>query len=132
MLYYLTSFFENHLALTDIQFKYEIPDEIPDEFISAEFRHNLFCVLKEGINNSLKHSGATLIRLIFEYDMPVLKVLLIDNGKGIDNSKISEFRNGIKNMTKRIDSLGGNLEISNDETGGVKIAIQLTLKMTRK
>ncbi|HED05433.1 MAG TPA: hypothetical protein ENI61_01965, partial [Ignavibacteria bacterium] len=132
MLYYLTNFFENYLTLTTIQFKYKIPDEIPSVFVSAEFRHNIFCVIKEGINNSIKHSGASLIELIFEYNAPELNILLIDNGKGIDKNKIFEFRNGIKNMTKRIDLLGGNLEINNVDTGGVKLDIRLTLKMTQK
>ena len=132
MLFYVTNYFENHLELTEISFHYEIPDEIPDVFISADFRHNIFCVIKEGINNIIKHSGATKIDLIFEYVAEKLIIELKDNGKGIDENGKSKFGNGINNMRNRIKKLGGNIIISNSATGGVLIEIDVVIKMTQK
>lgn len=123
MLYYISNYFENHLALTDISFRVKIPEEIPGIFISAEVRHNIFSVIKEGINNSLKHSRASIIELIFNYAGNELSILLKDNGCGIDFSKIKEFSNGLSNMEKRINSIGGNIEIKKGSENGTEIRI---------
>lgn len=127
MLYYISNYFENHLSLTNISFRVQIPDEVPDSFISAEVRHNIFSVIKEGINNTLKHSGASAIELVFHYSNNRLAILLKDNGSGIDFGKITEFSNGIVNMKKRIHSIGGTIEIKNGAEKGAEIGIELLI-----
>ena len=127
MLYYISSYFQDHLSLTGISFKVKIPEEIPGTFISAEVRHNIFSVIKEGINNTLKHSGASILELVFKYDADQLSINLMDNGCGIDFKNISEFSNGISNMKKRMESIGGNIDIENKADGGVAIRIKIAI-----
>lgn len=127
MLYYISNYFSNHLSLTDISFRVQIPDELPGSFVSAEVRHNIFSVIKEGMNNTLKHSGASQIELIFSYTGGVLQIQLADNGRGINFGAVNEFNNGLNNMKKRMDSIGGNIEIRNGKKNGVEIIAVLKI-----
>lgn len=78
--------------------------------VKGEVRRNVFLVMKESLHNIVKHAEATQIEINFirEYQ---LKVTVRDNGKGFNKDDIRPFANGISNMTKRMEDIGGNLEI---------------------
>ena len=106
----------------------DIPEEMPDKFISAEVRHNIFLVIKEAVNNIVKHSGADKAKLSVQL-MGKNKIVfnLSDNGRGIDFDKIDNFRSGLVNMRKRIEDLGGFFDIQNLEDRGISIHFSLNI-----
>ena len=61
----------------------------------------------------LKHSKATGLRIEFKIDT-ALTIKIMDNGIGIDLQKIRQFGNGLKNIAKRIESIGGSYQIDNN------------------
>ena len=72
-------------------------------------RHNLFLVVKEALNNALKHSRATEISLGAKTDGRRIEIYLQDNGAGFDPAAVQSRgeRNGLENMRQRIEALGG-------------------------
>ena len=65
------------------------------------------------MNNVWKHSGASVITI----DIDVNHILLIqiaDNGKGIDMQNLRQFGNGLKNITRRMEGIGGTFVIKNN------------------
>jgi signal transduction histidine kinase len=119
---------EDYLSLAGIEVMLDIPEEMPDKFISAEVRHNIFLVIKEAVNNIVKHSGADKAKLsVLLTEKDKISFSLSDNGKGIDFDKIDKFRNGLQNMRKRIENLNGFFEMKNLEDMGISIHFSLNI-----
>jgi signal transduction histidine kinase len=95
---------------------------IVNKKIHGEVRRNIFMVIKEALHNVVKHAGASVVTIEFK-EQDILMVSIGDNGKGIDLQHIRPFANGIDNMKKRMDSIGGQIQFSGD--GGTLIIMQV-------
>ncbi|WP_462255334.1 sensor histidine kinase, partial [Ferruginibacter sp.] len=91
-----------------------IPDDLPNIVVSGEIRRNVFLVVKEALNNVLKHSKATEVNITLQRVPDGLKLFIQDNGVGIDFEKLRQFGNGLKNMKKRMDDIGILFSIENN------------------
>jgi len=127
-IYYFVQYIEEFLSSTAIEFVIAIPDAIPAYLLHAELRHNLYLVIKEAVNNIVKHSAADTVTLRAAINNSEFNLSLEDNGKGIEFSSVDQFSNGLKNMTKRIEDINGKLEIVNSTPTGTKITITVPLK----
>ena len=47
-------------------------------------RHEIYCIGREAVTNAFRHSRATRIEVQLEYGFRELRVLVRDNGCGID------------------------------------------------
>jgi signal transduction histidine kinase/ligand-binding sensor domain-containing protein len=113
----------------DICYEIQFPDDVPFIPLSNEQRRNLFLVAKEALNNALKHSGATEIKLMMKYESEMIHFYITDNGKGFDESKIKIASNGLRNMKKRMNDVGGNFNLTNSKAG---VSIHFWLKASVK
>ncbi|AFH50462.1 Putative periplasmic ligand-binding sensor domain protein [Ignavibacterium album JCM 16511] len=95
--------------------------------IPIDVKQNLYLILKEAFNNAIKHSRASLIQMSFETEDDFLKIILMDNGIGMDLNKIN-LGNGISNMNKRASAIGWNLEIDSKEGDGTAIVFSGKIK----
>ncbi len=60
----------------------ELPARIPAREVSAEKRHNVLLVVKEALNNIVKHAEARRIQLRVTLERDELHVMIDDDGKG--------------------------------------------------
>jgi signal transduction histidine kinase/ligand-binding sensor domain-containing protein len=100
-------------------------NDVPDKMIQGESRRNIFLVIKEALHNLAKHSQATESRLIFHFSIDQVKVEIIDNGKGFSKESIRPFANGLENMKKRIENVGGNLIIESAPGTHIRISVPI-------
>jgi len=105
---YSIDYFEN----TNVHCELDIPLTIPATEISGDKRRNIFLSLKETLNNVLKHSDASELSITIEINNN-LRIQVSDNGKGIDKENIRRFGNGLKNLAKRMEIIGGTFKIEN-------------------
>ena len=130
---YLSQFFLECFRLTPMRPRLEVADEFPEQPISPEARHHLFLAAKEAINNVIKHSGATEVRLTMAVVDGVFEVKLADNGRGFAvGPAAASNRQGLRNLRARIEELGAKLTILSEAGGGTKIAIAIPLAPNRK
>jgi signal transduction histidine kinase len=80
--------------------------EWKDININGEIRRNIFLVVKESIHNIVKHADASEVRIDMSCD-EWLEVIIADNGKGFDPHSIRPFANGLDNMKRRMEEIGG-------------------------
>ena len=106
-----------------------IPKDIENTFLPIKVKKNLYLVIKEALNNALKHSGATEISLNIGYNSGFLETRISDNGVGFDIPKSSEDLKGygLDNMRNRIHEVGGNFSIETD-SNGTSIFFSINLK----
>ena len=124
MIAYVRSYAAEFFDTTEIRCIVEHPDQLPSIEMSGEKRRNVFLCIKESLNNALKHSQATEVKIIFRIG-PHLVIQIIDNGVGVKTLNISEFSNGLTNMRKRMESIEGHFSIRNENGTNVTLSIPL-------
>lgn len=95
---------------------------------AAEVETTLYRVVQEGLNNVVKHAGATRVSLVLERRNGVVGAILEDDGRGFDveatlASPEKARRLGLRGMRERVALLGGELEIESATTLYVRIPV---------
>lgn len=114
---YIAEYAHQYLEGSNIECRVELPQEIEERYISEEKRRNIFMVVKEFLNNTVKHSGAKTVLVRLLQTSNGFALLLKDDGKGFAESDISQTGNGIKNMKQRVKDAGGSAAISSGPGG---------------
>ena len=110
---YIRSYALEYFEYTPINCRIHVPESIPEMELAGDRRRNLFLCVKETLNNGLKHSKASEISISFKFDED-LTIIIRDNGVGADFNQIRQFGNGLKNITKRMTSIGGTYDLENN------------------
>lgn len=124
LLAYLRNYIANFFEHTSIQCTIDFPEEIPAVTISAHIKHNLFLVIKESLNNIIKHAEATKVDVNFELSDHTFCFGIVDNGEGIADVKGRDFGNGLINMKNRMEAINGNFEIKSEMNKGTTIMLK--------
>ncbi len=82
------------------------------QFISM----NLLRIIQEGIANSVKHSQATNLDIVFNEQANMFELTISDNGKGFEAIQ-QEGHYGLKNIHSRIIELEGTFEVESSAEG---------------
>lgn len=101
----------------------KVPDQRP---VTSEVRHNITLAVKEALNNAVKHSGATEIIVRIEFNEPRLSISITDNGHGFDAAHAPQG-NGLKNMQRRMESIGGRGSVHSDAGGGTEVCFEVLI-----
>jgi signal transduction histidine kinase len=128
---YLTHVSEEFFSTTSIRCRLDIGESFPAVTLSSEVRHNLYLAFREALNNVAKHSGATEVWVRFKWEADSLHLLIEDNGRGFVQ-EASPVGEGLLNMRRRLEKIGGRFE-SLSQTGiGTTCRIWLPLKQETK
>lgn len=134
---YLGGFTQDFLSAAGIRCRLEVPLSLPPLPVTAEVRHNLFLAFKEAINNVVRHAGATEASVWFTLEPRRFILTLRDNGRGFQPSDEEArpssgsqsqsasvppvFGNGLINMRKRLEEIGGHCEIESRTGQGTTV-----------
>lgn len=99
-------------------------DNIEDQNLKGETRRNLFLILKEALHNTVKHSSAGAVHIFFKTEQNKLHIRISDDGKGLGDH-IRPFANGLENMKKRVQEIGGTMQLTNNP--GLMLTINVLL-----
>ncbi len=122
---YVSQFAEEFLRPSSIRCRLDIPADLPEHPISTEARHQLFLVVKEALNNVVRHSGASEVWLRLGMANEELNLSIEDNGHGIQAGAGAEH-DGLGNIRRRIENLGGRFELAS-ASSGTTISLRLPL-----
>lgn len=84
--------------------------------LSKNAEVNIFRIVQELINNSIKHAEASEINVQLSYANDTMQLTIEDDGKGFDRSKVSSGI-GLQNIESRIEYLNGKLDFTSDDKG---------------
>lgn len=106
---------------------FAMPPAVPAVEVPANARHNLILACREAVNNVLKHSGATELRMSVRLEERRLTVELADNGRGFEVAGGEARRSGLTHMRARLAEVGGHCTIQSAPTGGTTVRLALPL-----
>jgi signal transduction histidine kinase len=114
----IVEFFDRIEKQGKMAFRYHV-GKIPP--LPNHYRVILFRIIKEMLNNTIKHAKATEanFNIFYDRDEAEIKVILSDNGKGFDDKKMKVENRGVglNNVEIRVGYLKGKLEIRSDPFG---------------
>ncbi|NOT52815.1 MAG: hypothetical protein HOP10_16280 [Chitinophagaceae bacterium] len=119
----ISSFASPLCEANQIKYKVELSDKVRDHKLEQEERRNLYMMIKEAINNAIKYSGGRKIAIDISVTKGKPAMLIKDDGKGFDTSKISEG-NGLKNMQLRAKEIKYCVQINSSAGNGTSILFQ--------
>jgi signal transduction histidine kinase len=85
----------------------------------------VFRIVQEFISNAIKHGKASKIDILFSQTTRLARIILQDNGKGFDISKVRSGGMGLKNIQSRVKAHNANVQISSKPGKGTKYELTL-------
>ncbi len=122
---YTGQFATGYLRDAGIRCLLDVPEHLPAREVPANVRHNLFLVVKETLQNIVKHARATTVWLRVNADERGLTIGVEDNGCGFDRADGDPWANGLRNMRQRLAEIGGDCRIQSHPGSGTTITVEL-------
>lgn len=90
---------------------------------APEVERGLYRVVREGLNNVVKHAGATRVRIVLRERDGRLYLLLDDNGHGFERATASGSVHGygLHSMRRRVKLLGGRFRLVTAPGRGTRV-----------
>ncbi len=110
------------VAKQHVKFEFNNEVETAIQFTAIE-GINLFRVIQEAINNSLKYAQANLITVDFKEKNNQLICAVKDDGIGFEKETI-QLGNGLHNMQKRMDEINADIDINSKPSDGTRISVK--------
>jgi signal transduction histidine kinase/ligand-binding sensor domain-containing protein len=122
---YIGQFTVEFMQTAGIRCRVDLPDHPPQRIVSTDIRHNLFLVVKEALNNVVRHSGANEVWLRTTVTEQTLELMIQDNGRSFDTAAVNGSGNGLRNMRQRMDELGGKFRVGGKSGVGTEILLSV-------
>jgi signal transduction histidine kinase len=105
---------------SNIEFSF-LHQNISDKYrFTSKVELSVFRIIQELANNALKHSNATKIDLILNYENEKLFLIFADNGIGFSMADALKNPNGglgLRNLESRLSIINGQLKVLSPEVG---------------
>jgi signal transduction histidine kinase len=121
---------ESVTSRSDVKFQLSL-DNVPS--LPPEVQTAFYRITQEALNNVVKHSQASLVRVILQ-ERPddssqsparprTIKLSVVDNGVGLDRSKSRRGTFGLQNMRERAAAIGAELSIVGERNAGTRVVL---------
>ncbi|TAL07450.1 MAG: hypothetical protein EPO07_00175 [Verrucomicrobia bacterium] len=126
---YLSGFMGEFLAHSGITCRFKVPVSFPEVTLDGQVRHGLLMAVKESLNNIVRHAEATEAEFRMAVVDGTLEIVIADNGQGF-NPNVSHNGHGLKNLSARLNKLGGNCIVESRVGGGTVVRIRLAMPVS--
>lgn len=123
LIHYIRDYVHKQLGNLPININMHLPEQIQPIAVKGELRKDIFMVVKEAINNMMKHADASSMTITVNYQTPLLHIHIQDNGIGLPLHP--DRGNGLKLMRRRLERHGGQLYLENQN--GLLLAMQIPI-----
>lgn len=129
LLDYIAHFANELFANNSTRCRQDLPASLPTCALPPDVRHNIFLIVKEALNNVLKHAGGSVVNLQVQLDGQKLKIVIADDGKGFapDTTVANGGHSGLENMRQRAAAVGGQLSLTSEPGKGTRVELSVNL-----
>ncbi len=128
---YIAAFAREFLDIAHIPLRLDVTRGIPEVRLTTSQRHNVFLTAREALNNIVKHSEATEVKLQITLNEGVLEIRIEDNGRGFEPD-YATGGNGLGNLSQRMREIGGDCRFETRRRSGTKVFMTLPLPLAAK
>jgi len=130
---YVSKHAQDYLAVAGLRCRLEVPTQLPATPLPPEVRHNVFHAAQEALTNVVRHAQATEVRIRLRLEPAAFTLEIEDNGRGVAglDAPRTQTRNGLRNMRRRMEDLGGGFSIGPATDGGAVVCLTAPLDHRR-
>jgi signal transduction histidine kinase len=125
---YICKYAQEYYELAGLKYRIDVPSELPDVTLPPEVRHNVFLAAKEAVNNVVKHAQASSAWLRLKLESDHVTFEIEDDGRGLADMNEKTGRNGLRNMRKRLEDVGGSFSIEPAREKGALVRMKVPIK----
>jgi signal transduction histidine kinase len=127
---YLCKYAQEYLAVASLRCRLDVPAQLPAASISPDVRHNVFLAAREAVTNIVRHARASSawLRLRLEPGRFTFEIEDDGRGPGETESERAKTRNGLRNMARRMEDVGGAFSIGPAPERGTLVRLTAPLK----
>ncbi len=115
-----------HAAALRARSEVEIAEELCGEPpVPLEVKETVYRIAREAMQNAVKHSQATAIRLRLRWNGEWLDLEVSDNGVGFDPAQPFDGHLGLRSMRERAAGQGGELLIDSAPGAGTRVELSI-------
>ncbi|MCK5153202.1 MAG: response regulator [Spirochaetales bacterium] len=115
-------------SIYEIKFIYEDNEDIDTAIKDSVIINQLYHITQEALNNSIKHSNASIIEVLLSIDDSEICLQIADNGNGnLQNSKNNSNGLGLSILRYRTNVIDGNISIISSKNKGTEIICRVPI-----
>ena len=114
------------MMLVTVPYTFDQSGDFRSADLPLAFRRNVPPLFKETLHNLLKHSRATQVEIFVRRTERQFQFRVRDNGIGF-RPEAKSSGNGLKNMKKRAEEIGGRLEVESSPGGGTCVMLTVPI-----
>ncbi len=108
--------------------KIYLTTNIQENCLEKDKEVNLYKIITELVNNTLKHASADRIYVALSLERNLLTLKYEDNGIGFDYEKKMKAKDnkgmGLFNITSRVAAMGGKINVESNKSIGIRVNIR--------
>jgi len=96
--------------------------------LHPSIRNEAYSVGREALLNAFRHANASHIAMRIEYQQSALRMVVRDDGRGIDPNILRHGRSGhwgLPGMRERVERIGGELDLVSDARTGTQVDLRI-------
>ena len=104
---------------------------VPRKALSDDMAHVLMRIVRELVQNAVRHGGASQVKIAGSLDGGALRFSVRDNGCGFDPSTrpgVMQGHFGLQGIRERVNQLNGELAIESAPGKGAKVSVSLKME----
>ncbi len=122
---YAGQFAIDYSRLAGLRCRLDLPEQTPVRELSTDLRHNIFLVIKEALNNIVKHARASEVWFRARTGDEALEIIIEDNGCGFERAPDNALSDGLRNMRQRLADIGGECRVESKPGAGTRVTLHL-------
>jgi signal transduction histidine kinase len=124
---YLCQMVNQSCVQAQLRCRLHVADLPRDVQVSSQTRHNITMAVKEAVHNVIKHAHASEVNLVVAFEGRLLTVSIQDDGGGFQQTGDSAG-NGLANMKRRLEDMGGDCSIESRAGRGTTVRMRLEIR----
>lgn len=96
-----------------------------DDVIHDDTATHLYRIVQEALNNVIRHSHATMCKVVLERDIDCVRLVIIDNGSGFDTSIRRHDGLGLSSMAERCRMMKAAWRLESAPGHGTRIEVEI-------
>ncbi len=116
-----------------IELHFDLPQELLVQQLGMVQRKSLYLIFKEAINNAVRHADCARINVSLRAAASAVELVVSDDGTGMRAEALRNEQlggNGLGNMRRRAEEVGGTLDVSSNEQPGTRITFHCPTRIT--
>jgi signal transduction histidine kinase len=124
---YACKYAQEYLAVAGVRYRLDVPGQLPATVLPPDLRHNVFLAFKEAITNVVRHAQASAVCVRLRLEAAAFSLEIVDNGRGFSELDEKKGRNGLRNMRRRMEDVGGSFTAEANPEGGAVVRLTAPL-----